>query len=361
MCPLEKVEEPVTPTRQDVALGLKPTRRCIGKTSPSVVGGWRPLSRSRSQSSNRSQSSDRSPGAEISQPLQLSQTAGDGPCIRERTCSRDRSPGAEISQPSSPQLSQSIGHGIRERSRSRDRSLGGEVPLSEPQPSQPQLSQSTGDRHSIREQSRSRDRSLGDEVLQPSQPQLSQSTGDGHGIRERPRSRDRSLGDEVPLSEPQLSQSRTQDTVLRGEAVFYPQCTKAEAVRYSLGRLATSKAARSNCRSEEFRMRVHACALRLLDSIACCKSLFPSPAAMPARMPSNYDVKVLAQAIYGVAFKFEDDAEVSDDSWTRRSLGVCAKHVAAMECRVVQLFWEEGKGNLLPPLAVSRRSGGQNF
>ena len=90
-------------------------------------------------------------------------------------------------------------------------------------------------------------------------------------------------------------------------------------------------------------MRVHACALRLLNSISHCPSLFPlSPE------PIGYDVKVIGQAIYGVAFAFEDDDEVSDHTWTRHSKGISEKDVLNMEFRITQLFYDEGKGSLMP-------------
>ena len=124
--------------------------------------------------------------------------------------------------------------------------------------------------------------------------------------------------------------------------------TLAEAVRYSISRLAASDAARKHCPSEECRMRVHACGLRLLDSIAHCKGLFYSSDEIKT---TPYNVKVISQAIYGIAFSFEDDAEVSDRRWTRRSQGICPAHVVDMECRVLQLFWKEGKGSLRPSAA----------
>ena len=95
-------------------------------------------------------------------------------------------------------------------------------------------------------------------------------------------------------------------------------------------------------------MRVHSCALRLLDSIEHCKSLFPSSTGTSYSAPAPNDVKVRALAIYGVAFAFEDDAEVSEHQWTRRSRGVKPKDIAAMEFRVMQLYYGEGQGSMLP-------------
>jgi len=94
-------------------------------------------------------------------------------------------------------------------------------------------------------------------------------------------------------------------------------------------------------------LRVHATGLRLLDSIAHCSSLYPSS----TEMPNVYDAKVIAQAIYGVAFGFEDDADVSEHGWTRRAKGIKSTDVGKMEHRITRLFFQEGKGALAPSAA----------
>ena len=144
-------------------------------------------------------------------------------------------------------------------------------------------------------------------------------------------------------------QSRAQTSSTTASAdIVERSLTLYEAARYALGRVAVSKVAKVHCHSEEFRLRVHACGLRLLDSIAHCASLFPPS----TEKPDSYDVKVITLSIYGVAFGFEDDAEVSDREWTRHAVGVKARDVAKMENRVCNLFFEQGKGSLRPRPAM---------
>jgi hypothetical protein len=139
-----------------------------------------------------------------------------------------------------------------------------------------------------------------------------------------------------PSAEPSSPRKRKRSPVRLSD----DQTKFAECVRRSLAFISGSSSAIRNCYSEEFRMRVYACALRLLDSIKHCPSL--------SKAQKADDVKVVAQAIYGIAFAFEDDKEVSDHKWTRRSKGIDPQKVAEMEHRVIRLFWTQGQGGLKP-------------
>ena len=159
--------------------------------------------------------------------------------------------------------------------------------------------------------------------------------------RGRPRSRDGSQPGINEPAEPPASESVPQKSV--GAERSLSNVTLADAVRHSIAAISASEVARRHCHSEDFRLRVHAAALRLVDCIEKGRSgLLQSS----EEMPPVYDTKVIAQAIYGVAYSWEDDEEVSNHSWTQRSNGIKKEDVVKMEWRILDVYFREGKGSL---------------
>ena len=124
-----------------------------------------------------------------------------------------------------------------------------------------------------------------------------------------------------------------------------PAVSLVQAIRRTINRVAESKVAQKRCPSEEFRLRVHACALRLLDALTnSLPGFMPESVRMSTAAPPANVVKTIGLAIYGCAYAYEDndDGVGSDRAWTRKTQGIAQADVAAMEWRITQLYFQKG-------------------
>ena len=114
-----------------------------------------------------------------------------------------------------------------------------------------------------------------------------------------------------------------------------------DAVRHAIGCLASHATTRKECHTEDLRLRVHACALRIAAAVE--DILFdPDDAG-----PRQYDVQVIAIAVFSTAFAMEDDAETSDRTWLRKCKSIQRSDIIQMEWKLMQQWWYRGATGFL--------------